>query len=155
MIGKASTNLQPITALLPIAVTAWLTGCAPAGPALCVPELAGEMPVVLRGNVPSVPVRINGQEATLVVDTGATDTVLTSEAVQRLGLALDYRGDVTVTGAGGSTRNFPVLIDSLTLGGVTLRDQRALVAGLSLAGRGRVDGLLGGRQLRSFDVDLD
>jgi aspartyl protease family protein len=65
----------------------------------------------------------------LMFDTGASTVVLRAQDAARLGLdpaKLDYR--VTVSTANGKTQAAPYLIKTLTIGGVTLRDVRALVA---------------------------
>jgi aspartyl protease family protein len=65
----------------------------------------------------------------LMFDTGASTVVLRAQDAARLGLdpaKLDYR--VTVSTANGVTQAAPYVIRTLTIGAITLRDVRALIA---------------------------
>lgn len=70
-----------------------------------------------------------GASMRFLFDTGASTVVLRAQDAARLGLdpaKLDYR--VTVSTANGKTLAAPYLIKTLTIGAITLRDVRALVA---------------------------
>ena len=92
-------------------------------------------------------VEVNGREVDFVVDTGATDIVLTREDAERLGIdtgSLSYRGLAGT--ANGMVRTARVSLDSVRLGGVTDRNVRAVV------NEGEMDkSLLGMRYLQRFD----
>ncbi|HEY8579371.1 MAG TPA: TIGR02281 family clan AA aspartic protease [Beijerinckiaceae bacterium] len=72
---------------------------------------------------------VNGVKTRLMFDTGASSVVLRAEDAGRIGFDpkdLQYR--VTVSTANGRTQAAPVTIDALTIGGITERRVRALVA---------------------------
>lgn len=71
---------------------------------------------------------VNGVEIPFLVDTGATDVVLTRDAARAVGIDLDrlvFSGRAGT--ANGTVRTAPVRLDSVTLGGVTDHDLRAMV----------------------------
>jgi aspartyl protease family protein len=73
--------------------------------------------------------RANGLTLRFLFDTGASSVVLRAEDAARIGFdpkTLDYR--VTVQTANGRTVAAPVVIDALSVGGITQRRVRALVA---------------------------
>ena len=92
-------------------------------------------------------VEVNGREVDFVVDTGATDIVLTREDAERLGIdtgSLSYRGLAGT--ANGMVRTARVSLDRVRLGGVTDRNVGAVV------NEGEMDkSLLGMRYLQRFD----
>jgi hypothetical protein len=146
------------------ALVAWLARLAllllgfPAA-AACVVSERGRVPVELAGGAILVAAEINGRPARLVLDTGAQRSVVTPEAVGRLGLALDEWVATTMRGVGGIERRRNALPRSFTLGGIrlerrtTTRDTSLTVATLAL-GNG-IDGLLGRDFLAPFDLALD
>lgn len=72
---------------------------------------------------------VNGVSTKFMFDTGATSVVLRAEDAERIGFApktLDYR--VAVATANGKAMAAPVTLDALTVGGITERRVRALVA---------------------------
>jgi clan AA aspartic protease (TIGR02281 family) len=72
--------------------------------------------------------RINGVNAPMVIDTGATSVVLTFETAKAAGLPLellDY--DVAVETAGGHTRAARLTLDRLAIGSLVERSVPALV----------------------------
>lgn len=78
---------------------------------------------------------LNGVSVRFVVDTGASDIVLTQRDAQRIGIdtsGLSYFGKANT--ANGSVATAPVRIDQLTLGGVTDKDIRAVVNGGAMEG---------------------
>ncbi|QJF51009.1 retropepsin-like aspartic protease family protein [Roseobacter ponti] len=71
---------------------------------------------------------VNGASTLFVLDTGATDMVLTQEDARRAGLdpqALNYIGRAMT--ANGEVRTAPVWLESVTLGAVTDRNLPATV----------------------------
>lgn len=90
---------------------------------------------------------INGEPVKFIVDTGATDMVLTLQDAERAGVALE---DASFFGrantANGQVRVAPVTLDAVTLGEVTDRGVRASV------NEGDMDAsLLGMSYLQRFD----
>lgn len=85
-------------------------------------------------------VEIDGRPITIMVDTGATMVALSYEDAERAGIFLNP-GDFThsVSTANGRARVAPVMLHSVSIGDITVRDVRAVV---SEAGRLRTS-LLG------------
>jgi Aspartyl protease len=116
-------------------------------------------PLVMQDAVPTLRLMVNGQPARFVLDTGAGRTVVSPDAVRRLGLPLDPWVGTTLEGVGGLQRHQDAVPQSIDLNGVPLR-QAYLGAGFSLAVAtlpvsAPVDGLLGRDLLESFDLDID
>jgi clan AA aspartic protease (TIGR02281 family) len=145
-------RLLPLAALLLLAA-----GPAPDSPEACTLQHRGEAAVTLDGAAPLVQVTIDGKPATLVLDTGATTTLLTDDAVQRLGLQTRQIGTATVQGVGGESKAVVVQVKRLQLGNVMLTDQPIIIASFPLRGYhgAAPDGLLGASTLEKFDVDID
>ena len=90
--------------------------------------------------------QVNGQPVEFIVDTGATGIALTREDAERLGLAPDgLRFDGMAATANGRVPTARVVLDSLTLGGITDRAVPAMVIGGDLGAS-----LLGLSYLRRF-----
>jgi len=80
---------------------------------------------------------LNGENIRFVVDTGATDMVLTREDASRAGLDVDALNFIgTANTANGTVRTAPVRLDTVRLGDVTDADVYASVNG------GQMDGSL-------------
>ena len=99
-------------------------------------------------------VRINGTEIRFMVDTGATNLVLSQQDARRIGLAMDSLNYVLPTNtANGRVYGAGVVLDRVELGGIVDTDVRAIVNG------GRMnDSLLGMTYLdrfRSFSFEGD
>lgn len=72
--------------------------------------------------------RINGVNAPMVIDTGATSVVLTYETAKAVGLPLELlEYDVDVETAGGHTRAARLTLDRLAIGKLVERSVPALV----------------------------
>jgi hypothetical protein len=135
----------------------------PPGARACTVEALAQVPLATGANVLTVPVEVNATLATFILDTGAERSVVSGEAVRRLGLARDPWVGTTMGGIGGIDRRPNANPRSLTLGGIKLqrqtltRDTSLTVAALPLdrVGDRQIDGLLGRDYLASFDLDLD
>jgi hypothetical protein len=128
----------------------------------CVVAAQATVPFMPANGVLVAPVVVNGVIGRFLVDTGAERSVVTPEAVQRLGLALDEWVATTMRGVGGIERHRNANPRSMTLGGVALyrrtvtRDRSLTVATLPNFPLSQpVDGLLGRDFLSVFDLDLD
>lgn len=78
---------------------------------------------------------LNGENIRFVVDTGATDMVLTRADAQRAGLKPDTLNFIgTANTANGQVRTAPVRIDTVRLGGITDTNVRASVNGGEMFG---------------------
>lgn len=114
-------------------------------------ESAGSRTLRLRADASGhflVTAEVNGTAVHFLIDTGATDVVLTPEDAERLGLRLRER-DYTLKyrTAGGIVSAAPVMLREIRLGPLTVRDVDAAVnshsIGVSLLGVGflkRLDG---------------
>jgi predicted aspartyl protease len=138
-----------------------LCSVAPANAACEVATLA-TVPMQPAGGVLVVPVMVNGTAARFLLDTGAERTVVTREAVQRLGLARDEWVATTMSGVGGIERIPNANPRSITLGGIPLRhrsvarDSTLVVATLPpVTPNQPIDGLLGRDFVSAFDLALD
>lgn len=81
----------------------------------------------VRQNLPFVKVRVNGREQEMLLDTGASECVVTPETVRRLGLQLTHKGVEVRTSAGDSV-NLPMTkIPRLEFGGMIYENVDALV----------------------------
>jgi hypothetical protein len=129
--------------------------------ATCVVTNKAILPLQFTAGQITLPVEVNGVTGTFVLDTGATRSVVTAEAVQRLGLARDEWVGTTMHGVGGIETQPNADPRSLTLGGIplvrrTLNHDHSLTVGiLPGAHRASIDGLLGRDYLALFDLDLD
>lgn len=75
-----------------------------------------------------LPVTVNGEPITFLVDTGASQIVLSAQDAERIGIdpeQLNYFGRAYT--ANGEVRTAPVRLDSLTLGPITDRDVSAWI----------------------------
>ena len=131
--------------------------------AACAVNAKATIPIELAGNAIIVPVEVNGVTATFILDTGAQRSVVTGEAVQRLGLARDQWAGTTMSGVGGVDRRPNADPRSFSLGGVplvrrTLNHDTSLTVAVipgARVGDHVIDGLLGRDYLSVFDLDLD
>ena len=128
----------------------------PGSPEACALAGRGALAVTFSGNQPLVQVTIDGQSATLLLDTGAERTLLGAATVQRLRLPADPARSTTIRGIGGAATSRNAIARRLRIGAADLADQSLAVAPYALRGLGPgVDGLLGGDLLANFDVDLN
>jgi hypothetical protein len=149
-------SLCPLLALLTVA------GMARAATA-CQVQPLGTVPLLLSGGHILVTVAVNDTEAAFIMDTGAERTLMSEEAVHRLGLERDGWVASTTRGIGGYQQRPNALPRSLRLGGTALRrktltgDTSVTVGPLpvnQIEGR-PIAGLLGRDFLSPFDLDLD
>jgi aspartyl protease family protein len=98
---------------------------------------------------------VNGMEVSMLVDTGATTTVLTSEDAARAGYDVGKLSfSIPVSTANGTALGAEIVIDDLAVGGISRMGSRAMVAE-----RGKLDQSLLGMsflgELTGFDVRGD
>jgi aspartyl protease family protein len=109
------------------------------------------------GQLYVVPVELNGSRtAHLILDTGASHTILSQELVRDLALMpSDFRpGLVVLKTAGGSVDAQVVRIDSMKVSTAEVRNSSAAVHTVPDFPPG-IDGLLGLSFLHQFEVTLD
>ena len=114
------------------------------------------VPVEALGGSLIVPVELNGERTVqLILDTGATMTVLSTEVAVELGIMSDPRSQITtVKTAGGPIQVTMTQIETITVGGA--RAQNVAVAIHDLPdGPDGIEGLLGMSFLNHFLVTLD
>jgi hypothetical protein len=105
-----------------------------------------------------VDVRLNGQGPfRFAFDTGG-DNLVDSDVAKRLGLRT--RGSIEADGVGGQRETFRLTtVDSLALGGVTLRNQHfgvlPIATGFGAGAGERIDGLIGFEVLARFITTID
>jgi aspartyl protease family protein len=73
------------------------------------------------------PGRINNQNGEFLVDTGATTIAINATTASKLGLEYNKDKSVGVQTAQGTTMAYPVVLNSATVGNVTLNNIEALV----------------------------
>ena len=121
----------------------------------CTLRKRGSVALSLPG-LPVVPAQINGRPATLILDTGAESSLLTSSAAKRLGVTSKYDFQRSMAGIGSSMRTGDARLESMSLGGIALSYPRMLVGDVSFrVGGAEPDGLLGASLLGDFDLDID
>jgi hypothetical protein len=130
--------------------------------AACELRERAEVPFTLTSGRLLVPLTVNGITANFVLDTGAERSLVTPDAVQRLGLVLDQWVGTTMHGVGGIAEHQNADTRSLMLGGVALQrhtithDTSLTVGPLPQTGVGEpLDGLLGRDFLSVFDLQFD
>ena len=107
-----------------------------------------DLPVTLDANRLEVTGRVDGADATLLLDTGAETTVLTAATVAALQLPRSQHSASRLAGVGGVVANADVYAD-LDLGGVGVRRRMAVA---NIPGLG---GLVGADVLSDYDLELD
>ena len=96
---------------------------------------------------------LNGQPTRMLVDTGATGLALTPADARVAGLDLSrLRYTVPVQTADGASLAAPAVLDSIRVGGLTFRNQRALVL---RQGHISLLGVTVLRRFRSFEISGD
>ncbi|MDQ4088563.1 MAG: retroviral-like aspartic protease family protein [Pseudomonadota bacterium] len=107
-----------------------------------------------------VEAKLNGRDALFIVDTGANVSVVEDDHAAAFGLRGGTPGGAVLVGGAGGARQ--VRIESLSLGGVPVRQQRIVIADLGqLAGAleplagGAVHGLLGQDVLNEHRAVID
>lgn len=92
-----------------------------------------------------------------ILDTGASRTVVTPELVERLRIPVDQ--GISGTGMGGRVDTQCATVNSLALGGITVRDLPVVVGTfldtISTAVGAKLDGILGNNLLRRYRVTID
>jgi predicted aspartyl protease len=102
----------------------------------------------------SVPVTINDRSTFLfLLDTGASSTILSSAAADRLGIPKG--GNMTMLTAGGSLPVSLRNLESLQVANARLSRVEIAVAEVPLMQKLHVDGILGSDYLRRFKVTID
>jgi clan AA aspartic protease (TIGR02281 family) len=117
---------------------------------------AFSVPLERIGSLLIVTVQVNGTiAAKLILDTGASHTILSHAVARDLGLWTLHRSDsITMHTAGGTVQAEVLPIDSIKIGGTEVRHIEAAIHDLPEAPP-NIEGLLGLNVLRHFTVTLD
>ena len=155
--GNLTANWRPTRWLTALALGAGLLsgGSAPAAtPAKCTLARIAEWPVRPGRGSPVVDGSINGKQVGIILDTGASDSIILRSAADRLGLVRrDVRGGGMI-GVGGESSLSMVSIDELAIGTAAVRNWRVLVAGERAFGSD-VAMLLGQDFFQKADIEFD
>jgi tetratricopeptide (TPR) repeat protein len=126
---------------------------APAALAGCVLQKVLELPVTVENLRPLVPVKINGKDVKLFIDTGAFFSSLNPATATKLGLHLDpLPANLEVRGLTGRIDMHATRAKELELGGVTLHGVDLLVDEHALGGG---EGIIGENLLSGLDAEYD
>jgi predicted aspartyl protease len=128
--------------------------CSTHAAAGCTLAKIADWPVRLQHNKIIVDGTINGHKAGIMLDTGATRTMILRSAAQRLDLTRQTTTGVRMYGIGGETFVEVAQIDELSIGQNVYRNQRTLVAGEQDFGDD-VAMLLGEDFLQRADLEFD
>lgn len=114
------------------------------------------VPLQQVGHLFVVTVRLNGeQDAPLIVDTGASHSIVSHRLATELGLYSDSSmGTVTMNTVGGSVQAPLARMKSIRLAEAEVRDSVVVIYDLPDSPKG-IEGLLGLSALRQFQVTLD
>src|SRR5688500_2259065 len=166
-IAHPGYRLQGVKLTIPMLVLAFVAGSGcdgalPARVSVQADTAAGQVPLRVAGRggaVLMVAAHINGAGPyNLVLDTGATLTCVDEQLARELELPRKTGAIGVGAGVGGSGRVQLVQVDSVRLGGSTVRNLTACVLDLRHLrdlGAGGVSGLLGLNFLTGFHVTLD
>ena len=146
---KIHSRIRPLAILGALALS---LPCAPAAFAECRIDAVAELRVTMAGLRPTVHAKVDGLDATFVLDTGAFNSVLSPAASQRFELEAQFRPDLRVEGVGGRVQADVAYTSRVELGGAVLRDLPFVV----VDGAGDdVAGVLGANILPGDDVEFD
>jgi clan AA aspartic protease (TIGR02281 family) len=120
-------------------------------------DLPVEVGFELRSNLILLQALVNGVGQTLLLDTGASQTVIDTSSAAALGL--EPSGDCdTALGAGGAVAASLATVNTVDVGGATIENIGVAVldiAALSDQIGGPIDGILGFNFLRHFKIQID
>ncbi len=147
-------NMKHILTLLALFA---LAGCAGAidTPQACAFVQEAEIPVSLQNNIAVIEVKINGQPARLILDTGSNMTALTEAAAERLGVPRDSTIHMVTRGVGRMASSYAGNIGRLEMAQARRTNMMAVIVRETVFPGRDVDGLLGADVLNDFDIDLD
>ena len=114
-----------------------------------------ELPVSVKASQPLAAVKINGGDATMLLDTGAFFSFLSPDAARQFGLPLRHAPfGLRVVGVGGAETPDETTVQDFGIGPATLHRIDFLVAGNRVAGES-FSGILGQNFLRLGDIEFD
>ncbi|APH56120.1 Hypothetical protein GbCGDNIH6_0325 [Granulibacter bethesdensis] len=134
-----------------------LSACDASAGSRCELTRHAHLTLIPYGHLFAVPVIIDDQPATMIVDTGAAATVIAVNAIQKLHLAPDPTQSSIIQGIGGLYSHANVQLHTLQLGQASIHDISLAVAGVpEIEGTASpAVGLLGLDILGQYDIALD
>ncbi len=111
-----------------------------------------ELPITMNSLRPIVPVKINGQDAKFLLDSGAFYSMISSATADQYKLRqVPGPWGLRVTGVGGTTDVTVATVKEFSIIGVTVKNVEFLVGGSEVGSAG----VLGQNLLERFDVEYD
>jgi tetratricopeptide (TPR) repeat protein/predicted aspartyl protease len=127
---------------------------AVAAPAKCSLLKAADLPVTMVDQRPMLPVKINGADTQLMVDSGAFYSVISPAAATRLGMAEIFTPyGLTMKGVNGTTSAEVYVAKDFTLANIPFHKVQFVVGGREVAPEAA--GVLGENVLGVMDVEYD
>jgi len=155
--SRAGPNIRSRAVLLAASLAAAILaacGTAAAATARCTIAKIAELPVrVLHGKV-VVDGAVNGKPVNIMLDTGATATLVTRPAADRLGLIRQKGRGGRMYGMGGTSEVESALVDEFKVGDATVKSRYMMVTGEHEIGDG-VAVILGEDFFHVVDVEFD
>jgi predicted aspartyl protease len=134
-----------------LALAGLLAACA----APCVPDAGDRLTLTMLRGVPIVQAHVNGTPTPMLLDTGATNTVMLPEGVERLRLPTDETRITRGRGVGGSFTTRNVLMRELRVGRRAVANLTVPVIAHALPGQPVMAGVLGADFLGISDLEVD
>ncbi|MBS0295532.1 MAG: aspartyl protease family protein [Proteobacteria bacterium] len=136
-----------------LAMAASAVQAADAAPGKCHLAKLAELPITMLGTRPMIHVKINGEDAPFILDTGAAYSVMSSDAAKRLKLVGVPSAGIELEGVGGRTTARVAEANEFLYAGVAMKHVQFIVGARDF-GSGSV-GILGQNVLTLTDVEYD
>jgi clan AA aspartic protease (TIGR02281 family) len=147
--GPASLNIVLVLSC------AGLGACQPGGgQGHCDLVHVTDLPVTFNDRKFFTTIKINGQDARVMFDTGAADNLLSESTARRLGMRVQVSGYDYIEGIGGQLKVGEAKSHDVSLGGAHGEELKFTTVPDSESFPG-ADGVLGMNFLTDFDLDLD
>jgi len=134
------------------ALCTWVGGSIDAAAASCRFVKFATLPVSVKSASPTIEGNVNGQAMTVLIDSGAAETMLTRGVAERAGLALGHTNAASY-GVGGESQRYHALVDDVAFGPVRWKRARLPVV-WSITDKSPIDALLGANFLFQNDVEM-
>ncbi len=149
--GRRALRIFLLAVLLLLPCAAAQAGQVPPFRAECKLERQASLPFTIAHGHIDVPVTINGQAFTFLIDTGGVYSSITPRAAQALNLTeYDIRHDLMFSDVGGGMIRKYVRPDAIAFGRLLSPHPQLMVTNV-----GAEDGLIGPELLRNFDLEFD
>lgn len=121
---------------------------------------------ISRVGTPVIPVRVNGKEFLFWLDTGASMSILSSDAAKAAGVLAIGTDTLSIATAAGQVAAVPALVTTIEIGQIRIGNATAMIVEESLmrvrdslrisgAGNLRIDGIIGWDTIRELDLTID